>query len=100
MILWRPEDLKDDTTSAVGPADWFYAKAHMGEIQQFVRAWQGPSDLHAVDVFGSSRSIEKAFTRRFYRARSWDINFDARSDIVTRSGFYDLLQLCLRLPLH
>lgn len=92
-------DLREDTTASVGPDQWFVASDHSNwlEAVQYVDVWQGCCDLHCVDVFSASEAIAKAFKRRHYKALSWDIKLSTAMDIVTRSGWYDLLQLCLRL---
>ena len=85
----------------MGPDQWFRASDHYNwlEAVQYVDGWQGCCDLHCVDVFSASEAIAKAFKRRHYKALSWDIKLSTAMDIVTRSGWYDLLQLCLRLQL-
>ena len=93
------QDLRDDTTTSVDPDHWYRAANHWEEILGFVQSFQGPCDLHCVDVFSASRAIAKAFKKRFYRACSWDIKLSTHMDIVTESGCYDLLGLCLRLNL-
>ena len=93
------QDLRDDTTTSVDPDHWYRAADHWEEILDFAQSFQGPCDLHCVDVFSASQAIAKAFKRRFYRACSWDIKLSTHMDIVTESGCYDLLGLCLRLNL-
>ena len=85
----------------MGADQWFVASDHSNwlEAVQYVDGWQGCCDLHCVDVFSASEAIAKAFKRRHYKALSWDIKLSTAMDIVTRSGWYDLLQLCLRLQL-
>lgn len=100
LLACLNKDPSDDTTASVGPDAWFYAPDHLLEIQQFVDSWRGCPDLHAVDVFGASKSITRAFKRKLYKAEAWDIAIDRRDDIVTESGFYGLLHLCLRLFLE
>lgn len=97
LVLSGGFDLRDDTTTSVDPDHWYRAADHWEEILEFAQSFQGPCDLHCVDVFSASQAIAKAFKRRFYRACSWDIKLSTHMDIVTESGCYDLLGLCLRL---
>ena len=93
-------DIEQDTTSSVEPSQWFLAQDHWLSIRSYVQKWQGPSDLHVVDVFGASQSIAKAWTRRMYRAASFDIKINESMDVTTESGWYSLLNLCLRMLLN
>ena len=94
-----PQDLQDDTTATIPSSQWFDAAAHFEVICHYVDHWQGPQDLHAVDVFSCSKSIMKAFRSRFYRAESYDVKTSVEMDVVKESGWYYLLDLCLRLSL-
>ena len=91
------QDFRDDTASSVGPENWYYACDHWPNICQYVHAWKGCSDLHCVDLFSVSQQITKAFRRQCYRSVSWDIKLDPTHDISTESGWYGVLELCLRL---
>lgn len=92
------QDLRDDTTTSSSMSAWYYAPFHWQEICQYVDAWQGCQDLHALDIFGASQAIRQAWRRRLYRAEAWDIKIDPGMDLVQVAGFFWLLNLCLRLP--
>ena len=92
-------DIQQDTTSSVDPSQWFLAESHWTDICRYIDCWQGPSDLHVVDVFGASRAISKTFARRHYRAAAWDIKLSCDMDATTESGWYSLLNLRLRMLL-
>lgn len=90
-------DIQQDTTSSADPSQWYVAESHWTDICRYIDCWQGPSDLHVVDVFGASRAISKTFARRHYRAAAWDIKLSGEMDATTESGWYSLLDLCLRM---
>lgn len=91
------KDIRADTTTTVSSDNWYQATANWPAIAAYVDSWSGCSDLHALDVFGVSGSISKAWRRRHYRALSWDIKLSPEMDIMTENGFFGLLDLCLRL---
>ena len=91
-------DIREDTTASVPASQWFYAQEHWSEIAWFVDHWRGPRDLHLLDCFGASQKMAKAWKRRGFKASAYDIKLSTDTmDIVTESGFYNLLLLCLRL---
>lgn len=93
-------DISADTTCSVGEDQWFCAKDHFDEIAQWAKAFDGPRTVHLVDVFGASQRLSRKWSKHGYASRAYDIKLsteEAPQDILTRNGFFQLLQWLLEL---
>lgn len=86
-----------DTASTVPFNQIHRAFDDLPALSTFIHQWQGPSDLHALDLFGHSCAIRFKFRQMAYRAEAWDLTLSPSHDITTRAGVRDLLSVGLRL---
>lgn len=89
-----------DTASSVSEAQWFHAGSNWEMIAGFTASWQGVADLHAIDCFGASQSIARAYRRRGFRAEAFDIQINPLHDASTAAGWWSMMLLFLRLHLR
>jgi hypothetical protein len=85
----------DDVAASLPEALWFDASAHVEKLQAYCVAWQGTRDLYLADMFSASQGLKKAFQRRGYRAKAFDINTSYKQDILSENGFYAAVDMIM-----
>jgi len=85
----------DDVAASLPEVLWFDASAHVEKLQAYCVAWQGTRDLYLADMFSASRGLKKAFQRRGYRAKAFDINTSYKQDILSENGFYAAVDMIM-----
>jgi len=85
----------DDVAASLPEALWFDASAHVEKLQAYCVAWQGTRDLYPADMFSASQGLKKAFQRRGYRAKAFDINTSYKQDILSENGFYAAVDMIM-----
>lgn len=77
----------------MGPFLSIRSTEHSTALSTFIHQWQGPSDLHALDLFGHSCATRS----KFRQMASGILMLSPSHDITTRAGVRDLLSVGLRL---
>ena len=87
-----------DTNATTKEENWYEAESDWAAIRAHCKAWAGPRDLRMVSVFDRSKKMCRTWMRHGHQAEAYDIEHDAtRNDIVSRLGFFILLDLLMRL---
>lgn len=86
----------DDVSTVTKEADWFHAFQHLAELEEYCRGWHGGAVLSCLDVFSHSAKTAKTFAKHGFRSYAYDILTRASDDILSRAGFYEVLDLALQ----
>ncbi|CAK9066543.1 Putative rhamnose biosynthetic enzyme 1 [Durusdinium trenchii] len=97
MCVVLPAHGVDDTKTSLEEPQWYKAAEHLQSWIAWAKEWQGTHDLMCLDLFGASNKIQACWTRRRFMASAFDIAQDASQDIVSPTGFAQLVNLGLRL---
>ena len=64
-----------------------------------VRFWfsSGVADLDGLELYGATKALEKSLAKKALRGTSWDRKLNTADDILSESGFWDVLWILLRL---
>ena len=85
--------LQDDLSATLDEPLWFHAAEHVEELRTFARGFKGTRYLHLIDIFGYSKKMSQAWSKRGYKAAQYDILLGGRSDdILSKRGFLNLVR--------
>ena len=87
----------DDAFTVTTENDWFRAMDHAVELRSYCQSWHGAPWLSCLDVFSRSGKTAKTFTKKGFRAHAYDLATRVGDDILSRTGFYEVLDLALML---
>lgn len=72
---------------------WWTADAHLDELREVVRSYDGDRLLHCIDIFGYSGKVAKQWQSKNFKAEQYDILRGGRAhDILSKRGFLHLLR--------
>eukprot|EP00442_Polarella_glacialis_P054099 CAMPEP_0115142078 /NCGR_PEP_ID=MMETSP0227-20121206/59937_1 /TAXON_ID=89957 /ORGANISM="Polarella glacialis, Strain CCMP 1383" /LENGTH=333 /DNA_ID=CAMNT_0002550599 /DNA_START=75 /DNA_END=1076 /DNA_ORIENTATION=+ len=104
LLTWLPilasatPSINDDTTTLLPESTWFDGYvAGYDEAQAYAMNWAGQRRHRCIDIFGVSGTMKKAWLKAGDSAVNYDIKSNPAHDIVSKSGFYALLDYGLEL---
>ena len=94
---WHTRATSDDAFIVTNEGDWFHAMDHAVELKSYCKSWHGAPVLSCLDVFSRSAKTATTFSKKGFRAHAYDLATRGGDDILSRAGFFEVLDLAMML---